>query len=142
MVQNLQCLKTPQICFLRHAEHHAKNRTSLRGQDHCTLFFEQPLTKTLLVVGLLENDCLLSPFLRLSLIIHLPFFPFFSFNPHLVRLPLIRSISGRVLVSLKEVESVGPSVRPSVTYGLNKIASWIMKLCYLNEDSRDRYSSR
>ena len=40
MVKNLQCLKTPQICYLRHAEHHAKNRTSLHGLDHDTLFFE------------------------------------------------------------------------------------------------------
>ena len=39
MVKNLQCLKTPQICYLTHAEHHAKNRTSLRGLDHDTLFF-------------------------------------------------------------------------------------------------------
>ena len=39
MVKNLQCLKTPQICYLRHAEHCAKNRTSLRGLDHDTLFF-------------------------------------------------------------------------------------------------------
>ena len=30
MVKILQCLKTPQICYLRHAELHAKNRTSLR----------------------------------------------------------------------------------------------------------------
>ena len=28
------------ICDLRHAELHAKNRTSLRGLDHDTLFFE------------------------------------------------------------------------------------------------------
>ena len=39
MVKILQCLKTPQICYLGHAEHHAKNRTSLRGLDHRTLFF-------------------------------------------------------------------------------------------------------
>ena len=32
--------KTPQMCYLRHAEHHAKNRTSLCGLDHDTLFFE------------------------------------------------------------------------------------------------------
>ena len=32
--------KKLQICYLRHAEHHAKNRTSLRGLDHDTLFFE------------------------------------------------------------------------------------------------------
>ena len=40
MVKNLQCLKTPEICYLTHAEHHAKNRTSLRGLDYDTLFFE------------------------------------------------------------------------------------------------------
>ena len=43
MVKNLQCLKTLQICYLRHAEHHAKNRTSLRGLDHDTLFLNDPL---------------------------------------------------------------------------------------------------
>ena len=43
MVKNLQCLKTPQICYLRHAEHYAKNRTSLRGLDHDTLFFGWPV---------------------------------------------------------------------------------------------------
>ena len=43
MVKNLQCLKTLQICYLRHAEHHAKNRTCLRGLDHDTLFFEWPV---------------------------------------------------------------------------------------------------
>ena len=41
MVKNLQCLKTPQICYLRHAEHHAKNRTSLCGLDQDT-FFDWP----------------------------------------------------------------------------------------------------
>ena len=40
MVNNLQCLKTPQICYLGQAEQHAKNRTSLRGLDQDTLFFE------------------------------------------------------------------------------------------------------
>ena len=39
MVKNLQCLKTSQIYYLRHAEHHAKNRTSVRGLYHDTLFF-------------------------------------------------------------------------------------------------------
>ena len=39
MVKNLQCLKIPQICYLKHAERHSKNRTSLRGLDHDTLFF-------------------------------------------------------------------------------------------------------
>ena len=39
MVKNLQCLKTLQMCYLGHAEHHAKNRTSLRGLDHDTIFF-------------------------------------------------------------------------------------------------------
>ena len=43
MVKNLQCLKTSQICYLTHTEHHAKNRTSLRGLDHDTLFFDNPL---------------------------------------------------------------------------------------------------
>ena len=40
MVKNLQCLKMSQLCYLRRAEHHAKNRTSLRGLDHDTLFYE------------------------------------------------------------------------------------------------------
>ena len=35
--------KTLHICYLRHAEHHAKNRISLRGLDHDTLFFEWPV---------------------------------------------------------------------------------------------------
>ena len=39
MVNILQCLKTSQIFYLRHAEHHAKNRNSLCGLDHDTLFF-------------------------------------------------------------------------------------------------------
>ena len=43
MVKNLQCLNTLQICYLRHAERHAKNRTSLRGLDHDTLFLNDPL---------------------------------------------------------------------------------------------------
>ena len=47
MVKNLQCLKTSQICYLRHAEHHAKNRTCLRGLDHDTLFFEKPLINSI-----------------------------------------------------------------------------------------------
>ena len=38
MLKNLQCLKIAQICYLRHAEHHAKNRTSLRGLAQDTLF--------------------------------------------------------------------------------------------------------
>ena len=49
MVKNLQCLKTPQICYLRHAEHYAKNRTSLRGLDHDTLFFVWPVNKELIL---------------------------------------------------------------------------------------------
>ena len=40
MVKNLQRLKIPQMCYLGQAEHHVKNRTSLRGLDHDTLFFE------------------------------------------------------------------------------------------------------
>ena len=44
MVKNLQCLKTPQICYLRHPEHYAINRTFLCGLDHDTLFFEWPVT--------------------------------------------------------------------------------------------------
>ena len=46
MFKNLQCLKTLQICYLRHAEHHAKNRTSLRSLDHDRLFFEWPVMKS------------------------------------------------------------------------------------------------
>ena len=40
LVKDLHCLKTPQICYLIHAEHHAKNCTSLHSLDHDTLFFE------------------------------------------------------------------------------------------------------
>ena len=43
MVKNLQCLKTLQMCYLGQPEHHAKNRTSLRGLDHKTLFFWWPV---------------------------------------------------------------------------------------------------
>ena len=43
MVKNLQCLKMPQLCYLKHAEHHAKNRTPLHGLDHDTLFLNDPL---------------------------------------------------------------------------------------------------
>ena len=43
MVKNLQCLITLQLHYLRHAEHLAKNRMSLRGLDHDTLFFEWPI---------------------------------------------------------------------------------------------------
>ena len=32
-------MKTLQMCYLGHAEHHAKNRTSLRGIVHDTFFF-------------------------------------------------------------------------------------------------------
>ena len=39
----MQCPKTPQICYLGQAEQHAKNRTSLCGLDHDTLFFNNPL---------------------------------------------------------------------------------------------------
>ena len=45
MVKNLLCLKIPQMCYLRHAEHYAKNCTSLRGLDHDTLFFINPLSQ-------------------------------------------------------------------------------------------------
>ena len=48
MVKNLQCLKTLQKCYLRHAELHAKKRTSLRGLDHDTLFLNDPLHKSLI----------------------------------------------------------------------------------------------
>ena len=43
MVKNLQCLKTLEMCYLGHAEHHAKKRSSLRGLDHDTLFLDDPL---------------------------------------------------------------------------------------------------
>ena len=43
MVKNLQCLKTPHICYLRHAEHNAKDCASLRGLDHDTLFLDDLL---------------------------------------------------------------------------------------------------
>ena len=44
MVKNLQCLKTLQMCYLGHAEHYAKNRTSLSGLDPDTLFLDDPLS--------------------------------------------------------------------------------------------------
>ena len=43
MVKILQHLKILKMWYLRHAEHHAKNRTSLRGLDQETLFFDWPL---------------------------------------------------------------------------------------------------
>ena len=46
MVKNLQTLKTLQICYLRQAKHNAKNRTSLLGLDHDTLFIEWPVILT------------------------------------------------------------------------------------------------
>ena len=49
MVKILQCLKTSQICYFRHAERYAKNRTFLRGLDHRTLFFL--ITPYLLILG-------------------------------------------------------------------------------------------
>ena len=41
--QKFAMSKTLQICYLRHAEHHAKNRTSLCSLDHDTLFMNDPL---------------------------------------------------------------------------------------------------
>ena len=38
MVKNLQCLKTPQIYCLKHAEHHAKQHNFLPSLDYDTLF--------------------------------------------------------------------------------------------------------
>ena len=43
--QLLQRLKTPQKWYLRHAEHKAKNRTSLCGLDQNTRFYEWPFTQ-------------------------------------------------------------------------------------------------
>ena len=43
MVKNLQFLKILKMGYLRHAEHHAKNRRSLCGLDQETLFFDLPL---------------------------------------------------------------------------------------------------
>ena len=60
MVKNLQCLKTLQICYLRHAEHHAENRTSLCGLDHDTLFLNDPLFVKVLPtnrISLKFNSC-------------------------------------------------------------------------------------
>ena len=56
MVKNLQCLKTLQICYLRHAEHHAKNRTSLRGLDHDTLFLNDPLLESVMEKNLVNHE--------------------------------------------------------------------------------------
>ena len=41
--QNLQHIKILKMWYLRHAEHHAKNRTSLCGLHQETLFFDWPL---------------------------------------------------------------------------------------------------
>ena len=38
--QKFAMSKNPQICYLTPAEDHAKNRASLQGLDHDTLFFE------------------------------------------------------------------------------------------------------
>ena len=43
MVKILQHLRILKMWYLRHAEHHTKNRTSLCGLDHETLFFDWPL---------------------------------------------------------------------------------------------------
>ena len=56
MVKNLQCLKTPQICYLRHAEHYAKNRTSLRGLDHDTLFLDDPISNEITNNDTMSDD--------------------------------------------------------------------------------------
>ena len=41
----LQHLKTLEMYHLRHAEHHAENRTSLSGLDQITLFLTDPFYK-------------------------------------------------------------------------------------------------
>ena len=43
MVKILQHLEILKMRYLGHAEHHAKNRTSLSGLDQKTLFFDLPL---------------------------------------------------------------------------------------------------
>ena len=60
MVKNLQCLKTLQMCYLGHAEHHAKNRTSLSGLDQKTLFFDLPLINSFFVCVLISNQSVTS----------------------------------------------------------------------------------
>ena len=54
MVKNWQCLKTLHLCYLRHAERHAKNRNSQRGLDHDTLL-NDPLFCRALVVTLMMD---------------------------------------------------------------------------------------
>ena len=57
MVKNLQCLKTLQMCYFGHAEHHAKNRMSPRGLDHDTLFYcITPYMLPCYLAQLEEND--------------------------------------------------------------------------------------
>ena len=46
MVKILQHLKILKMWYLRHAEHHAKNRTSQCGLDQEILFFDWPLIST------------------------------------------------------------------------------------------------
>ena len=43
--------KTFEMCYLRHAEHHGKNRTSLNGLDQKTLYFDLLLTLSALDVA-------------------------------------------------------------------------------------------
>ena len=46
MVKNLQCLKSPRICYLTHAEHHAKKpHVSTRSRSWYTFFWITPYMK-------------------------------------------------------------------------------------------------
>ena len=42
MAKILQCLKTPQMCYLRYSENNTKNHTSLCGLNQNKLFYEWP----------------------------------------------------------------------------------------------------
>ena len=49
MVKILQHLKILKMWYLGHAEHHAKNRTSLSDLDQKTLFFDLPLNNYIIL---------------------------------------------------------------------------------------------
>ena len=48
--QNFASLRTLKMCLLQHAEHSAKDHTSLTGLDQNSLFFNRPLIKYFLGV--------------------------------------------------------------------------------------------
>ena len=64
----------PKMWYLRYAEHHAKNRTSLRGLDHNTLFFGWPViyqaeTNMMNTYAKVAINCLLTSVTKLLLLV-------------------------------------------------------------------------